>query len=317
MPGTIAMLRRPILRVLFSSTFLLLASQVAGQAVNCGGPDEREYHCRVDTSRGVILLQEVGRTRCIRGYTWDYGDGEIWVDHGCAAQFALASRAPVAWQEETTPVGKALASCAADTVTPIYCVEIPDMRAELVRERSDVPCREGKNWGVDARGLWLSRGCAADFLVKQYHATGQDALTVKQLVECRSAEGQRNFCAADARGGAVLRAVVGHAPCKPGASWDWNEGGVWVDHGCSGLFEVAGARETPGAPAMFPRCYLSVGEALAEEWEAECYALHPGKFASCNARNSCAALTAATRRGCKGKGDAAPEYCEKYRADDE
>ena len=288
-----------------------------GQTVSCGGLEDREYHCRVDTSRGVVLVQETGRVRCIRGYSWDYGDGEIWVDHGCAGEFALTSRAPVAWQEEQVPPGDYLISCEAGRLAPAYCVEMPEIRAELVRQRGDVPCLEGKNWGVNPRGLWLSNGCDADFVVKQRTQTGVDALSVRNLVECSSAQGKRNFCQADARGGAELKAVLGHAPCKFGESWDWNEGGVWVDQGCRGVFEVEGAPETGGRPAMFPRCYLSVGEPLAEEWEAECYALGLGKFVSCSARDRCAELTENIRRGCKAKGSTAPEFCEKYKPGDQ
>ena len=294
-----------------------LSGGAIGQIVQCGGPQEHEYHCPADTRRGVTLLQETGRERCIRGYSWDYENGEIWVDVGCAGEFALASRAPIAWQDEEVPRGKYLLSCAADTSQPTYCVELPQASAELVRQTSDARCIEGKSWGLNARGLWLSNGCAADFIVQQRTQTEEDALTQRRLVECASLAGKRNFCHADARGGAELRMVVGHAPCKFGESWDFNAGGVWVDRGCHGVFEVAGVQEAGARSSMFPRCYLSVGEPLAAEWESECYALHLGKFASCNARNSCAELTANIRRGCVAKGSAAPEYCDKYRPNDE
>ena len=296
---------------------VLLGDAVAGQTVPCGGREDREYRCRVETSHGVTLLQDVGRVRCIRGYTWDYGDGEVWVEGCCAGVFALASRAPMAWQEEQVPQGEYLISCEAPAGRAVYCEEMPQATAELVRQTGDARCVEEKSWGVDVRGLWVANACAADFLVKQRTETGGDLLSTLSLVECSSVDGKRSFCHADARGGATLRMVLGHAPCKAGVSWDANDGGVWVDHGCRGVFEVAGARETEGRPSMFPRCYLSVGEPLAAEWEAECYALRLGKFASCNARNSCRELTANIRRGCQAKGKLAPEYCEKYRADDE
>ena len=296
---------------------VLLSSAAVGQTVTCGGREDREYRCRVETSHGVTLLQDTGRVRCIRGYTWDYGEGEIWVAGGCAGTFALTSRAPIAWQEEQVPQGGYLISCEAAAGQMVYCAEMPQVIAELVRQTGDARCQEEKSWGVDALGLWVAKGCAADFLVQQRTVTGGDLVYTRSLVECSSVDGKRNFCHADARGGAELRTVLSHAPCKAGISWDANDGGVWVDHGCRGVFEVAGARETAGKPSVFPRCYLSVGEPLAAEWEAECYALGLGKFASCNARISCAELTANIRRGCQAKGKSAPEYCEKYRAEDE
>ena len=295
---------------------LLLPFASLAQTVTCGGREDREYRCPADTRNGVTLVQETGSARCIRGYSWDYEASEVWVDHQCAAVFALTSRAPIAWQEERVPAGAYLISCAAGTETE-YCVQAPQVSAELVRKTGDARCVEGKSWDVDERGLWLAKGCEADFLVRQRTVTSQNALATRRLIECSSHAGQRNFCAADVRGGAELRAVLSHTPCQAGESWGSNDGGVWVDHGCHGLFEVTGVTAQGSRSGVFPFCYLTVGEALAAEWESECYALHLGKFASCNARQSCAELTANIRRGCKAKGDAAPAYCEKYLPDDE
>ncbi|HUL34925.1 MAG TPA: DUF3011 domain-containing protein [Candidatus Eisenbacteria bacterium] len=291
---------------------LLGCHSIAGQTLSCGGHDGQEHHCAAETSRGVILLGETGSGRCLRGYSWDYEANEIWVDHGCAGEFALMSRRPVAWQQEILPVGKYLISCAAPAAQAIYCAPLPSANAELVRQTGEARCVEGKNWGVDPRGLWLANGCAADFVVRQRQETELSAMATRRVLECDSSDGRRNFCQVDARGGAVLRTTLGHQPCTLGKSWDYNEGGLWVDRGCRGVFEAEGAPETGRGAVMVRRCYLTVGEALASEWEAECYALRPGHFGSCNANQSCAALTATTRRGCQAKGDAAPEYCEKY-----
>ena len=37
--------------------------------------------------------------------------------------------------------------------------------AELVRQISGSPCIRGNTWGVDNRGLWVDRGCRAEFEV--------------------------------------------------------------------------------------------------------------------------------------------------------
>jgi hypothetical protein len=36
-------------------------------------------------------------------------------------------------------------------------------RVQLVRQLSLAPCNQGSSWGYDARGVWVSRGCRADF----------------------------------------------------------------------------------------------------------------------------------------------------------
>ena len=45
--------------------------------------------------------------------------------------------------------------CSADTR---YGVRIN-------RQLSDSPCAEGSTWGWDRNGIWVDRGCRADFLV--------------------------------------------------------------------------------------------------------------------------------------------------------
>jgi Protein of unknown function (DUF3011) len=35
----------------------------------------------------------------------------------------------------------------------------------LVRQRSDTDCILGRTWGYDPRGIWVDRGCRADFEV--------------------------------------------------------------------------------------------------------------------------------------------------------
>jgi hypothetical protein len=37
--------------------------------------------------------------------------------------------------------------------------------AELVRQRSRNSCRFNKTWGYDRRGVWVSKGCRADFAI--------------------------------------------------------------------------------------------------------------------------------------------------------
>jgi hypothetical protein len=35
----------------------------------------------------------------------------------------------------------------------------------LVRQRSDADCVYNRTWGYDRRGIWVDRGCRADFEV--------------------------------------------------------------------------------------------------------------------------------------------------------
>ncbi|MBK7600121.1 MAG: DUF3011 domain-containing protein [Acidobacteria bacterium] len=39
------------------------------------------------------------------------------------------------------------------------------MGVQLVRQRSDAACIQGRTWGFDRRRIWVDRGCRADFIV--------------------------------------------------------------------------------------------------------------------------------------------------------
>lgn len=52
-----------------------------------------------------------------------------------------------------------------------YCPADTDRRVRLVRQLSKAPCREGDSWGYDKRGIWVDRGCRAEFA---YGKRGRD-----------------------------------------------------------------------------------------------------------------------------------------------
>lgn len=46
-----------------------------------------------------------------------------------------------------------------------YCRADTDNRVTLERQRSRARCRQGESWGYDRHGVWVDRGCEADFRV--------------------------------------------------------------------------------------------------------------------------------------------------------
>ncbi len=45
----------------------------------------------------------------------------------------------------------------------------------MVRQRSHSRCEEGRTWGSDANGIWVDRGCRAEFQVREgRYRTDQD-----------------------------------------------------------------------------------------------------------------------------------------------
>jgi hypothetical protein len=49
-------------------------------------------------------------------------------------------------------------------------------RVELVRKHSLFACNEGRSWGYDDRGVWVDKGCMADFRVGGHHHSNKAAI---------------------------------------------------------------------------------------------------------------------------------------------
>src|SRR5215813_6149958 len=59
-----------------------------------------------------------------------------------------------------------------------------------------------------------------------------------QTIGCSSDDGHRHHCRADTRNGVTLTNQTSGAACQQGYSWGYDEGGIWVDHGCRAYFTL-------------------------------------------------------------------------------
>ena len=64
----------------------------------------------------------------------------------------------------------------------------------------------------------------------------------RDTISCESREYRYAHCAADTAGYARLLSQTSQAPCIQGRSWGVDRGGIWVNNGCAGEFEVGGGR---------------------------------------------------------------------------
>jgi hypothetical protein len=71
--------------------------------------------------------------------------------------------------------GERTITCQSRNFRYTYCRIDTDNRVRLVSQRSDTRCRQYDNWGYDRRGVWVDRGCAAEFRVGHDDNTGRDA----------------------------------------------------------------------------------------------------------------------------------------------
>lgn len=58
-------------------------------------------------------------------------------------------------------------TCSSDDRRRHYCDADTRGGVRLLRQRSDAECRRDYSWGYDQRGIWVDRGCRADFEVSR------------------------------------------------------------------------------------------------------------------------------------------------------
>lgn len=105
----------------------------------------------------------------------------------------------------------------------------------LSRQIGRTACREGETWGRDARGIWVDRGCRAEFEIVMSGDRGGGG----NIVRCSSENGRRTYCEADTRGGVLLLRQLEGQACRQGETWGFDARGIWVDRGCRGEFRIS------------------------------------------------------------------------------
>lgn len=148
------------------------------EVLRCESIDHRERYCPADTRGGVRLVRQESKADCVPGRTWGYDRGGIWVARGCRARFALGGGyrpgpAYAARPGQGHAYGQGygqrparLLRCESHDNRPNFC-RIPGRfrDAEIQRRLSRADCDYGYSWGLRRDGIWVDRGCRADFAV--------------------------------------------------------------------------------------------------------------------------------------------------------
>jgi hypothetical protein len=131
-------------------------------------------------------------------------------------------------------------SCSSDDGHRHYCPADTRGGVQLLKQRSDSPCQQGYSWGFDRGGVWVDRGCRADFAVNAYQYRGPvsgGGVGGGVTISCSSDDGGRHYCSATP-GRVRLLQQRSQSPCQEGYSWGSDGRGIWVDHGCRADFAV-------------------------------------------------------------------------------
>jgi hypothetical protein len=138
------------------------------RTITCESQRGRYAYCRTGTRGRVRIERRLSDAPCRQYDTWGAdGDGSgIWVADGCRAVFVVEAYRPPYAGGSRGREGRII-TCKSEGFAYQYCpVGRRHGRIRLERQRSDTPCIGGDNWGVDRNGVWVDRGCAADFRVE-------------------------------------------------------------------------------------------------------------------------------------------------------
>jgi len=204
---------------------------LAQQMVTCASDNGERNYCSADTRGGVTMVRQRSDARCQQGYSWDYDQHGIWVDRGCRADFTVNTYRP-------GESGSGVITCSSDDGGRKNCSADTRGGVTMVRQRSDARCQQGYSWGYDRHGIWVDRGCRADFTVNTYGPGGPGYGTDGRMVTCSSDNGGRTYCDADTSRGVELVKQRSDARCAQGYSWGYDRRGIWVDRGCRADFAV-------------------------------------------------------------------------------
>lgn len=139
-----------------------------GALVDCHSNDRRTQFCGVDTRGGVRLVRQASRASCVEGRTWGYDERGIWVTNGCRATFELGGRYGYGRPGHGPGHGyePQLIRCESIDNRPRFC-HVPGgvRRVDIHRRLSRAGCDFDYSWGYRRDGVWVERGCRAEFRV--------------------------------------------------------------------------------------------------------------------------------------------------------
>jgi len=128
----------------------------------CASDDFDRHFCPTYGYSNVELIRQRSESPCIYGRTWGVARDSIWVDRGCRADFAIGAGE---YAHGGGYGGVRTFYCSSDDFNFRGCRVNTYGGVRLIRQRSEAPCVFGQTWGFDERGLWVDRGCRADFAV--------------------------------------------------------------------------------------------------------------------------------------------------------
>ena len=131
--------------------------------VNCASRNYQYSFCPTDVRIiSAEVVRQISREPCITGRNWGWRGNGVWVSEGCEADFRLRADyrpGPPAHRPGTIV-------CESHEYRYNFCSTGPIRDVQLVEQRSQAACVQGRTWGWRNDGIWVDNGCEAAFRIR-------------------------------------------------------------------------------------------------------------------------------------------------------
>ena len=135
------------------------------------GSEAQMWRFEVGKDGNVLIVSRRGRVLDIPGGTSrDGAPVNVFERNGDSNQRFVLQDARGQWGKrrwdwDGAPPGNAVIRCSSDDGRRAFCAVDTQRGVRMVRQISGSPCEQGRTWGFDRRGIWVDRGCRAEFEV--------------------------------------------------------------------------------------------------------------------------------------------------------
>jgi hypothetical protein len=227
----------------------------SGRVVHCVSTEGGRTYCGRERMRYAI--SGTPAAVCVEGRTWGFDDRGVWVSGGCVADFNMLPGDVVVDRSAYLTSGGGKVHCVSTANGRTYCG--PPNAEYLIKDRTgeNLECVQGRTWGVDERGLWVSGGCVADFDTADSTAGTRSAYVNSsgEVVHCVANPTGFTHCGTSHQRYEISGKLA--AGCVEGHTWGRDENGVWVTGACNADFVAdnpAGVRTVVNANGELVRC---------------------------------------------------------------
>ena len=138
---------------------LLASGAVFAQSIYCESRDYRRNYCPTGRITGAQIISQTSNAACIQGRTWGWDGNGIWVNSGCAGDFAYHG----AFVPPPPPRANNV-YCESRNYQQGWCNAGRHIgRAWVAEQQSQAPCIAGQTWGWSGNNIWVNSGCSALF----------------------------------------------------------------------------------------------------------------------------------------------------------